>query len=86
MEGGGDASASTECQSMLQQGCTNISLTDSDEEAIVNVVKDHALQKKRSLDEKFKDKAKKNCLWERCEAATRCARLGSNPKGLAMEN
>ena len=41
----------------------NIYLTDSDEEAIVDFVKDHKLYDKTS--EHFKDKARKECLWER---------------------
>ena len=41
-EGGGEASASTECQSRCNKGYMMDSyLTDSDEEAIVEFVKDH---------------------------------------------
>ena len=50
---------------MIQKGhITNIYLTDSDEEAIVDFVKDHKeLNNKTS--EHFKDKERKECLWER---------------------
>ena len=42
----------------------NILLTDSDEEAIVDSVKDNEeLYDKRN--EHFKDKAREECLWER---------------------
>ena len=41
-EGGGKASASTECQARLKKGhMMNILLTDSDEEAIVDFVKEY---------------------------------------------
>ena len=40
--------------------------------------------------EHFKDKARKECLWERFASSrkcmSKCARLGLNPKGLAMAN
>ena len=42
----------------------NINLTDSDEEAIVNFVKDHE-ELYNKTNEHFKDKARKDCLWER---------------------
>ena len=42
---------------------TNIYLTDSDEEAIVDFVKDH-VDLYDKTNEHFKDKARKECLWE----------------------
>ena len=45
---------------------TNIYLSDSDEEAIVDLVKDHKeLSRCTMNNEHFKDKARKECLWER---------------------
>ena len=41
---------------------TDIYLTDSGEEAIVDFVKDHELYDKTN--EYFKDKVRKECLWE----------------------
>ena len=63
-EGGGEA-GTVQSQSRHKKGdMTNIYVTDSDEEAIVNFVKDHEeLYDKTS--EQFKDKAGKECLWER---------------------
>ena len=43
---------------------TNIYLTDSDEEVIVDFVKDHE-ELYDKTNEHFKDKARKECLWER---------------------
>ena len=43
---------------------TNIFLTDSNEEAIVHFVKDHK-ELYDKTNEHFKDKARKDCLWER---------------------
>ena len=43
---------------------TNIYLTDSNEEAIVNFVKDHE-EMNNKTNEHFKDKARKERLWER---------------------
>ena len=69
----------------------NIYLTDSDEKAVVDLIKDHE-QLYHKTHEKFKDKAKKDCLWERFVSShelsmcARCARLGLNSKGPAMEN
>ena len=52
-------------QSRYKKGhMTNIYLTDSDEEAIMNFVKDHEELYNKS-NEHFKDKARKECLWER---------------------
>ena len=42
----------------------NIYLIDSGEEAMVDFVKDHQ-ELYDKTQEKFKDKAKKDCLWER---------------------
>ena len=42
---------------------TNIYLTDSDEEAIVDLVKEHD-ELYDKTNEHFKDKARKECLWE----------------------
>ena len=58
-------STSTECQSRSKKGHRmNIFLTDSDEEAIVDFVKDHE-ELYNKTHEKFKDKGRKDCLWER---------------------
>ena len=43
---------------------TNIYLTDSDEDAIVDFVNDHK-ELYNKTNEHFKDKARKQCLWER---------------------
>ena len=43
---------------------TNIYLTDLDEEAIADFVKDHK-ELYEKTNEHFKDKARKGCLWER---------------------
>ena len=43
---------------------TNIYLTDSDEEAIVDFMKDHK-ELYNKTNEHFKDKARKECLWQR---------------------
>ena len=43
---------------------TNIYLTDSDEEAIVDFVKDHE-ELYNKTNEHFMDKARKECCWER---------------------
>ena len=42
---------------------TNIYLTDSDEETIVDFVKDHEELYDKTY-ERFKDKARKDCLWK----------------------
>ena len=87
-EGGGEAGTS-QSQARHKKGqMTKNYLTDSDEEAIVDFVKDHEeLYNKTS--EHFKDKAMKECLWERFTSTSclsKCARLSSNPKGLTSEN
>ena len=43
---------------------TNIYLIDSDEETIVNFVKDHEELYDKAI-EQFKDKAMRECLWDR---------------------
>ena len=58
---GGEAVPS---QSQYRKGhMSNIYLTDSDEEAIVDFVKDHE-ELYDKINELFKDKARKECLWE----------------------
>ena len=68
---------------------TNIYLTDSDEELMMDFVKDHE-ELYNKTNEHFKDKARNECLWEKFannqSCLSECARLGSNPKGLAMTN
>ena len=65
---------------------TNIYLTDLDKEVIVDFVKDHDELYDKTK-EHFKDKARKECLWERfASCLSRCARLGLNPKGLSITN
>ena len=64
-EGGGEARASTECQSRPKKGLVaNIYLTDSDENAIVDFVKDHE-EINNKTNEHLNDKFRKDCLWER---------------------
>ena len=63
---------------------TNVYLTDSDEEAIVDFLKDHKeLHNKTS--EHFKDKARKEFLWKYwsivASSMSRCARPGLTHKG-----
>ena len=61
-EAGGEVGGS---QSQYKKGhMTNIYLTDSDEEAIVDFVKGHKELYNKS-NEHFKDKARKECIWER---------------------
>ena len=51
-------------QSQYKKGhMINIYLTDSNEEAIVDFVKDHKVLYDKS-NEHFKDKAREECLWE----------------------
>ena len=47
-----------------EEAMTNIYLTDSDEEAVVDFVKDHE-ELHHKTNEHFKDKSRKDCLWER---------------------
>ena len=52
-------------QPRFKKGHTmNIYLTDSDEQAIVDFVKDYE-KLYRKISDHFKDKVKKECLWER---------------------
>ena len=61
-EAGGEPGTS---QSQYTKGhMTNIYLTDLDEEAIVDFVKDYEELYNKTNDH-FKDKARKVCLWER---------------------
>ena len=63
-ETGGEAGTSQWHSRHKKGHMTNIYLTDLDEEAIMDFVKDHEeLYDKRN--EHFKDKARKECLWER---------------------
>ena len=63
-ESGGEA-AMCQSHSRHKKGhMTNIYLTDSDEEAIVDFIKDHEEPYGKS-NKLFKDKARKDCLWER---------------------
>ena len=60
-EGGGEASTSNESQSRHKKGyMTNIYLTDSDEEAFVDFVKNHE-ELYDKTNEQFKDKARTAC-------------------------
>ena len=64
----------------------NIYLTDSDEEAIVDFVKDHG-ELYDKTNEHFKDKARKECPWERfgkSQKLSRCSRAGMSRKGNIM--
>ena len=58
---------------------TNIYLTDSDAEAIVDFVMDHE-ELYNNTNKLFKDKTRKDCLWERFVSSTsflsKCASLG----------
>ena len=61
-EVGGEAGTS---KSQYKKGhITNIYLTDSDEDTIVDFKKDHEELYNR-INKHFKDKARKECLWER---------------------
>ena len=63
-EAGGETGIS-QSQSRHKKGhVTNIYLTDSDEEAIMDFVKDHE-ELYNNTNEHFKDKARKECLWKR---------------------
>ena len=87
-EGGGEADTSQSYSRPKKGHMTNIYLTDSDEEAIVHFVKDHE-ELYDKTNGHFKDKGEKECLWERfanSRKLSKCAKLGLNPKGLAMAN
>ena len=63
-DGGGEAGTS-QSQSRHKKGhMMNIYLTDSDDKAIVDFVKDYE-ELYFKTNEHFKDKARKECLWER---------------------
>ena len=63
--GGESSEIATLCQSRHKKGNrTNTYLTESDEEIIVDFVKDHEDLYSKTND-KFKDKACKDCLWGR---------------------
>ena len=62
-QSGGEASTS-QSQSKHKKGyMMSIYLTDSYEEAVVDFVKDHE-ELNDKTNEHYKDKARKNCLWE----------------------
>ena len=64
-DAGGEASTATEYQSKVKkEHMTNIYLTYSDKEVIVDFVQDHE-ELYDKTNEHFKDKARKDCLWER---------------------
>ena len=88
-EARGEAGTS-QSHSMNKEGyMTNIYLTDLDEEAIVDNLKDHKVLYNKS-NEHFKDKARKECLLERFtnsrKLSVKVCKTGLNPKGLAMAN
>ena len=64
IEAGGEAGTSQSQSRYEKVHMTNIYLTDSDEEAIVDFVKDHKELYKKT-NELFEDKARKECLWEK---------------------
>ena len=64
-EGGETSQTATQCQFRCKKGnMMNIYLTDSDEKAIADFVKDREELYDRT-NEVGKDKARKDCLWER---------------------
>ena len=78
-EGGGEVGTS-QLQSKHKMGhMTNIYLMDSNEEAVVDFVKNQE-ELYYKTNEKFK--ARKECLWERFANSFKCEKLGSNLKGL----
>ena len=65
IEGGAEASTSTKSPSRNKKGhMAIIYSTDSDEEAIINFVKDHE-KLYHKTNKHFNDKVRKYCLWER---------------------
>ena len=68
---------------------TNIYLTESDEEALLDFVRDHE-ELYDKTNEHFKDKARKEFLRETFtysqKLSLKFARLGSKPKGLTTAN
>ena len=84
-EGGREVGTSQSHSRQKKGHMTNIYLTDSDEEAVTDFVKNHEeLYDKTNLH--FKDKARKKCfggvLPTAASCLSKCARLGSNPIGL----
>ena len=63
-EGGGEAGTYQLLSRRNKRHMTNIYFTDSDEKAIVDFVKDHE-ELFDKTNKHFKDKARKDCLWER---------------------
>ena len=63
-EGGGEAGTSQSQSKHMKGHMANIYLTDSDEGAIIDFVKDHE-ELYDKTNQHFKDKARKDCLWER---------------------
>ena len=63
-EGGREAGTSQLQSRLSQKRMTNIYLTDSEEEAFVDLVKDHQ-EHYGKTNEHFKDNARKDCLWEK---------------------
>ena len=63
-EGGGEARKSQSHSRHKKGHMTNIYLTDSEEEAIVDILKDHEELYNKTI-EHFNDKARKECLWKR---------------------
>ena len=63
MEGGGEAGKSQSQFRHKKEHMTNIYLTDSDKKAIVDFVMDH--EELYKTNKHFKDKARKECLWEK---------------------
>ena len=69
-EGGGEVGTS-QSQSRFKKGhMTSIYLTDSDEEAIVDFLKDH-----EELHDKINNKARKELLWERFTSSYKLSKL-----------
>ena len=70
-EGGGQASQkATECQSRCKKGhMTNIYLTDSDEEAIGDFVKDHEDLTTKPM-RKLRTKPERIACWKESQVAT----------------
>ena len=86
-EGGGEAGTS-QLHSRHKKGhMTNIQLRDSDEEAIVEFVKE---SRSCMTNEHYKDKVRKGCLWERFansrKLSVKVCKTGLNPERLATTN
>ena len=63
-EAGGEAGISQSHLRYKKGHMTSMYRTDSDEEAIVNFVKDHK-ELYDNINDHFRDKVRKTCLWER---------------------